>query len=565
MTVAAPPSMPDAALGLAEGLRGVASGLLGLFGASPAPVRAPGPSRPLRVRVVGGGPVGLTLGLTLDHLLGADAEVTVHDGRWVEDGGKVRWKRAAEGNDRREQVVTLQSGVTADLPPHVERAIFPEGGWSAVWPTGRNSPGSLGQPRNVRIRDVEDRLLEAAIGTRLRLVPGRHDCGPGNRLDCDVLAVCDGAKSPTREAWSGAFGRADPTPYSVGGEPLEDVILGLRVRTAMPSAHAVVMTVAQSRYLLNVHEGSGVLNMRLTPDEVGELRMADVMRRGATDCFRHRSCALVRLAYANGRHAYVCPTHGTAFGPAMDDGSPLWRRVLQGLSMFGVDPGDLTGLRAFRCSMTHRARFTAELVPAAPGRPSTFGFLLGDAANQIHFWPGRGFNHGLSSAVSLATCLKERWTGASIRSADVVMHEANMHMLQYRHKSRAWNAMARPDADGAPEPISHVIARSLDDHRPRAELVGEAMTRLRGVRDRLRGRLEGLPEDADLWPMVAAMEDEALRVVVGSGAWETVRSGGEEVDVTRLFRSTAPPVPVPTLADRLRHVVRRPARAYAGA
>ena len=67
----------------------------------------------------------------------------------------------------------------------------------------------------------------------------------------------------------------------------------------------------------------------------------------------------------------------------------------------------------------------------------TFGFLLGDAANAIHFWPGRGLNSGLASVISLARCLAASWRGTALRDADFLRHEAVMAMLQYRHKSRA--------------------------------------------------------------------------------------------------------------------------------
>ena len=61
--------------------------------------------------------------------------------------------------------------------------------------------------------------------------------------------------------------------------------------------------------------------------------------------------------------------------------------------------------------MVQRPRFSVQLFPPHRHDAGTFGFLLGDAANAIHFWPGRGLNSGLASAISLARCLARRRDG----------------------------------------------------------------------------------------------------------------------------------------------------------
>ena len=112
--------------------------------------------------------------------------------------------------------------------------------------------------------------------------------------------------------------------------------------------------------------------------------------------------------------------------------------------MFGVAEENLTAVTCFRLDMVPRPRFTAQLFAPTATTPGTFGFLLGDAANAIHFWPGRGLNSGLASALSLARSLAG-WRGTPLRDADFVRHEAMMAMLQYRHKSRAWRQMVTVD------------------------------------------------------------------------------------------------------------------------
>ncbi|WP_247701343.1 FAD-dependent monooxygenase [Streptomyces sp. RM72] len=131
----------------------------------------------------------------------------------------------------------------------------------------------------------------------------------------------------------------------------------------------------------------------------------------------------------------VCPTHGTLFLPALLRGSPLWKRVQEGLRLFAVPEDDLSAITSFRLDMVQRPRFTAQLTRPTAGRPGTYGFLLGDAANAIHFWPGRGLNSGLDSAVSLARSLSRVWRGRALRDAHFIRHEAAMSMPQYRHRA----------------------------------------------------------------------------------------------------------------------------------
>jgi len=153
-----------------------------------------------------------------------------------------------------------------------------------------------------------------------------------------------------------------------------------------------------------------------------------------------------------GENGFTCVTHDTYFLPALLRNSPLWGRVEEGLRMFGIAEENLTAVTCFRLDMVARPRFSAQLFAPTATTPGTFGFLLGDAANAIHFWPGRGLNSGLASALSLARSLAG-WWGRPLRDADFMRHEAIMGMLQYRHKSRAWRQMVTTDETGALEPI----------------------------------------------------------------------------------------------------------------
>jgi len=499
------------------------------------------------VTVSGGGPVGLSLALMLDRLMGSRVAVTVYDGRWTRDGKRVVWKDESQGNVRRQQVVTVQSRQYLNLPEEVQARLFTPGAYTEMWPAGPDSIRGYG-PRNVRIAYVEDTLLELANEkATITLVPEKFD--PTERHEClvdgHVLAICEGNRSRTRDHFQYKFGSPDASIYSLDGKHLQDVVLGLRVRSGLTDPMSVLLTVVQNRFLLNSLRGEGFLNMRLTDAEAEEVVGIDPVKRAFTECIAARPCVMGRDDDGDFR----CPTHGTLFLPSLIKGSPLWKRVVEGLALFGVAERDLTAITAFRLDMVQRPRFTAQLFPTTARTPGTYGFLLGDAANAIHFWPGRGLNSGLASAISLARSLHGAWRGRPLRDADFTRHEAAMSMLQYRHKSRAWNAMVTSDEDGVSRAIKDKIAESFTAaDTDRDADIDALMGKLRAIRDRLAARLPGLPDDAQLRAHLSTLRSETLRTLVASGEWDTLIVGGEEVDIDIFYRPEpeARPEPVRT-------------------
>lgn len=217
---------------------------------------------------------------------------------------------------------------------------------------------------------------------------------------------------------------------------------------------------------------------------------------------------------------FQCQSHHTLFLPAIFKGSALWSRIQAGLKLFGVQEENLSAITTFRLDMVQRPRFTAQLYPATETTPGTYGCLLGDAANAIHFWPGRGLNSGLASAISLARCLYYNWRGKPFREADFLRHEAVMSMLQYRHKSRAWRAMATTDGDGSPIAIRDKIAAGIGEVKAgqfhKEADIEELIQRMGVFRRRLAERLPGLPDDETLRTHLAQLDGATLRTLVVS-------------------------------------------------
>lgn len=498
----------------------------------------------LRVTVSGGGPVGLAFALLLENALPGKASITVHDGRWVRKGSTVVWKDETHGNVRRQQVVTAQSRQYLALTEEMQSALFDTGGFSEMWPLGPDSVEGR-PPRNIRIAYIEDKLLELANAkSAIRLVPKRFDpAEQQHRLSQEhVLVIAEGGGSRTREHFKDRFGAADSSIYSLDGEHLQDLVLGLRVKSQLSDPMSVLLTVAQNRFLLNSLRGEGFLNMRLTREEAGSVVGIDPVRQVFEECVAARPCLMSRQE----DNEFVCPTHGTLFLPALLRSSPLWKRIQEGLKMFGVAADDLSAITSFRLDMVQRPRFTAQLSRPTSTTPGTYGFLLGDAANAIHFWPGRGLNSGLASAVSLARSLSRVWQGRPLRDADFIRHEAAMSMLQYRHKSRAWNAMVTTDERGVTRAIKDIIADSMEGDRAVAEPGAEQsdlellLDRMRAIRERLAPRLPGLPSDEELRSHLSTLAPSTLRSLQESGAWDTLIVGGEEADIDIFYQSEAP-------------------------
>jgi hypothetical protein len=495
-----------------------------------------------QVTVSGGGPVGLAFALLLADLMGPRVAIRIYNGRWKRDGKHIVWKGHEEGNVRRQQVVTIQSRQFLKLSKEMQDHLFTPGNFTEMWPKGPDSINDLG-PRNIRIAYIEDRLLDLANRKKqVELIPEPFDAESHHDeiASQHVLAVCEGSRSRTFSHFKPKFGAADYSLYGLDGEQLSDMVLGLRVKSLLPDPMAVLLTVAQNRFLLNSLHGEGFLNMRLTDTEAKEAVGINPIRQTFTGCIQSEPCLLERSPAGE----FVCGTHQTLFLPALLRGSAFWSRVEEGLALFGVPPENLSAVTGFQLNMVQRPRFSVRLFPHTATTPGTFGFLLGDAANAIHFWPGRGLNSGLASAISLARCLATAQRPTALRDADFTRHEAVMCMLQYRHKSRAWLQMVTAGEDGNFRAIKDIIAGAItegDEGAYDADADREAfLRRLIQIRGRLAQRIEGMPDDDTLRAHLEKLSGPLIHTLMVSDQWDSASVGGEEVDIDMLLPPLTP-------------------------
>ena len=122
-----------------------------------------------------------------------------------------------------------------------------------------------------------------------------------------MLAICEGGRSSTRDHYADRFGAADVNLYGLEGKQVQDMVLGLRVKSRLPDPMSVLLTVSQNRFLLNALTGDGFLNMRLTDQEALEAVGINPVRQVFTPCIQSTPCLLERRPAASSTAAGTTP------------------------------------------------------------------------------------------------------------------------------------------------------------------------------------------------------------------------------------------------------------------
>ena len=442
-----------------------------------------------------------------------------------------------------QQVVTIQSRQYVKLPPEVQQRLFVPGAYTEMWPSGPDSVQDLG-PRNIRIAYVEDQLLAIANDKpdHIQLIPERFDpAGEGRDVAGQhVLAICEGSRSRTLEYFAGKFGTGDSSMYALDGRQVQDMVLGLRVKSELPDPMAVLLTVAQNRFLLNSLHGEGFLNMRLTDQETSEAVGIDPVKRVFTECIQASPCLMELRAdrefYCSAHQALFLPALVQRVGPvAAGAGRTAAVRRSAGEPHRGnrLPAGHGAAAALHRPAVSEDGDGAGDVRVPARRRGQRDSLLAGTRAQQR-----TGLGH-------LAGAVPVRRPGAAtpLRDADFLRHEAVMAMLQYRHKSRAWRQMVTTDAAGDVRAIKDEIARGIAEGGRRAfdkkADLNTLMKLLVQIRSRLAPRLDGLPDDATLRAHLERIPGPMLHTLLVSEAWDTGNVGGEEVDVEWLLEASA--------------------------
>ena len=171
-----------------------------------------------------------------------------------------------------------------------------------------------------------------------------------------------------------------------------------------------------------------------------------------------------------------------------------------------------------------------------------WGFLVGDAAFQTHFWPGRGLNSAFKEVAMLAWCLTAKFALNNRLKRNEIIHldyfQAFMQSLRKReHRFRSLIFLCGNSM------IEHVDNACVCE-RERHEQTGTLLKRIIEARnvfirrqnggndDLIVGEYNDLPEldsfkRVDLKRLLAKMNIFNLNVMVNTGAWPA--APGEEI------------------------------------
>jgi len=411
--------------------------------------------------VVGAGPVGLVLAMSMAVsmlLQGQDATVArinVYETRWIEwSQAEAKWRR--NGRRARDQVVTLHDAVVNSLAPQVRFAFHGE-------------KVSL-DSRNVPVAEIEERLLEKAQQAPFckyirihKVEPSRDEQAHAKWIDAlnaNVVVAADGAGSMCRRAFPHAFISPNTEGANIEARQIRfcettddfeeaDFALGIALkpdaRPPQSQSMNVVLTLAQNVYLLNSQEGSGgFLNIRITKEEYDEIFNA-TGQKGCTfgspiRLFKEEDLRLITDGEPN-EIAVKLPW--------------LRRRIEEGLKLFGMQLDHMQCITDVQLRPAYTENFYHVLPKSNTTGARKVLLLAGDAAISHHFWPGRGLNTGLKSAVAIVKMWQKNETlGEGVRTYNAFMDQLRQREMQGRSASKMRKEVRLPWAGRLLSPTS---------------------------------------------------------------------------------------------------------------
>jgi len=137
-----------------------------------------------------------------------------------------------------------------------------------------------------------------------------------------------------------------------------------------------ILSVSQTRYMVSsLSSRQGYLYIRLIKSEYDVLR--ETLKKN-----QNRNQPLNLL------DRQTCPQ------------SPLWSIVRQGLDFFKINQRFVFRIAPIEINVQHASIVIREL--RSENNKTMLAFLVGDAAMNVHFWPGRGMNSGMKAAIAIA-------------------------------------------------------------------------------------------------------------------------------------------------------------------
>jgi len=328
----------------------------------------------------------------------------------------------------------------------------------------------------------------------IKLIGGNFEPSKVTPNSFDLLIAADGASSKVRQFWKKEFKTiSHGSEYAIGvGYTIpDDKSLPFVNNTQSMN---VILTLGQTRYLINSSKGRrGFLNIRVSKDEWREVPQQPEKRE-------------------NG-NKFTCEK----------DNTRLWDVIKQGFKFYSIPLEYVHTLNPINIDIVTAKNFYTnikDMKQPLDGRTPPMVLLIGDAAMRVHFWPGRGLNSGIKSAVGLARRLfhtmidKRRRFG--IRPADIAKWVGFMHALSVREQATRSEIMLKE-------------VPSIDDVlqcKNTPTFKQEFISKLIGLRQIYKGTEPML--DELLKQSCDKMDEDTLKIMNASGEWPITQMRGEE-------------------------------------
>jgi hypothetical protein len=263
----------------------------------------------------------------------------------------------------------------------------------------------------------------------------------------------------------------------------------------------------------------------------------DEMQHVLTQQEKLESCTWTNPGYLN-----IGKTLGKPFKPYHDyknnsgeDGSRrLWQVVLDGLKLFGIKEEHVSNIVGIPLPIRYSKNIVFELNDVPEGLKERWGFLVGDAAFQTHFWPGRGLNSAFKEVAMLAWCLTDKFAANNrLRRTDIVhinyfkSYMETLRVREHRFRSLVFlceksmikhvnNAVKQQEIN---ESIKIIIERIIDSRNI-------FIRRRNGVIPPNRDLSDNIKE-LDIYKLLLELKMFSINVMANTGSWP--QAPGEEI------------------------------------
>ncbi|CAF1188395.1 unnamed protein product [Rotaria sordida] len=451
-------------------------------------------------------------------MMGERVKIIIYEARWfVDERGNVRWQDKQQKKTRRNQVVILQDHVIQQFPENIQKGLFKTID-ERVWPTSRN----------ISIREVEDRLFELlepfTASGQVELICEQLDEQSKHLVEgnFDVLVGADGSNSFVRR-YCNIQMISEGIEYAcgVGYDVPEDISPSDQT---LHQALNCILSASQTRYMVSSSLScQGYLYIRLGKNEYEALRQC--------------------LQKVQNRDEPLDLPNRTKWPQ-----SPILSIIREGLKFFNINEKFISRIAPIEINVRHASVVIRELRSEINLKEpkKILAFLVGDAAMNVHFWPGRGMNSGMKAAMALARNIQRSYIAnilphrqenhSSLPFLDFLDYESFMARLRAREQQgRSLRILASPiDLTLKGVPINPYPNYSYEEHREQLK------KKLIDTRE----EFQGLPDwphktrsvtDTELEDVFNRIDWHTVTKLALANAWPTREMNGVEVLVEDMF------------------------------